>query len=345
MIIERQGAHVLTFGLPVQGRATAGFDGIDANAERVVCAESPSQVQVRTQVRVRGEAGGQARQRRGARALGHQVDRGPDRALRRHAIQQRARALEDFHAFEEFRRDAVVRHQSEQAVPGEVFAAQVETAHVEILRGPRFRGYLPYGRIRKQYLRHRIGLPVLDHPRRIAGGAEGRGHCVLVAQYANASTAGNLATGIGFRQICLHGIRFRCHTHRRQSRRGVRRCGSTQRVGSIGPAHRLESLPLQQSGEALFDRRFAGQPGAVPASRQGAWRGQQYPGFLCVAVQRGVERAGGNVIAARRYVGGLRLCPACGPCGGEYRARHGQAQGPAQRTRHGIREARGSRGV
>ena len=120
--------------LPIDGRAAVGVAAVEPNAELLVVAKAPRDIDLRAEHRFRLVGRRQLRDRKVGSLLGDQVDASADRAGGRHPVQQGARAFQDFDAFSEIGGHGIVRRQAIEAVQRNIAVAVEETAdEVDVL--------------------------------------------------------------------------------------------------------------------------------------------------------------------------------------------------------------------
>ena len=250
-VVHAKGCHVGTLAATVDIAFAVAHQRIGAHAPLVVFTEAAAHVQVGAELGLAHVAGGQARQRRVGRTLGHQVDAAADAAARAHAVGQGARALEHFHALDHFQRDAGRGAQAEQAVQAHVGVGHREATHLEVIAIAAARLQGAHGCIVHHHVGHRQRLLVLDQLVGVVGGAEGHVHLVGAAQDAQVTTARKLTAVVSLLQTTdgfgllahLHfiqrgagGAGLRRHTHRGHGQARAQALAHQQGQGMGGEA-------------------------------------------------------------------------------------------------------------
>ena len=199
-VVQAQRAQAQALAAAIDIAFAIAPHAIGAHAPLVVAAKAPAHIEVGAELGLAHVGAGDARQRRVAGALGHQVDVAADAAARADAIGERARALEHFDALYHLQRHARGGHQAVQAVERDVTHAQAETADLEVLA----KAAACLQRAHRGVAHHHVGdvqrLLVLDIGRGVVGGAERHVHQVAAAQDAQVAAARQLAARIGLLQ-------------------------------------------------------------------------------------------------------------------------------------------------
>ena len=196
--VQAQRAHLQLLVLVVDRAVAIAVHAVEAHAELLLFAKAPADVEMAAELRIRQIGGREARQRRVARALGHQVDRAAHRAAGWHAVEQRRRALEHLDALEHLGRGAVVRRHAGQPAEGHVVGARRKTAdRVVLAPGARDAVAEHRGVGGRDHFGEVLGLAVVDVLFGIADGGERRLHEIPVAQEADAAARRHLAAGVG----------------------------------------------------------------------------------------------------------------------------------------------------
>ncbi|MNS20296.1 hypothetical protein D3C72_520300 [compost metagenome] len=89
---------------------------VETHAELVLRTEAPAQIQMPTDLRIRGIGAGEPGQVFIQRTLGHDVDHAADAAVRRDAVHQRTRPLEHFNALGVVGEHPIIRRDTVDAV-------------------------------------------------------------------------------------------------------------------------------------------------------------------------------------------------------------------------------------
>ncbi|MNF53750.1 hypothetical protein D3C84_351510 [compost metagenome] len=292
--IQAQHGHLAVDALVVPLGIAGLLHAVETQAELVLVTETAADIQHPADLAVRGVAAGELGERLVARALGHQVDAAADAAPRRDAVDQLARALEDVHPLGHFHVDRIGRQDAVQAVVGNVAVEQTEAADGELLEAPAGRVGGAHRRIAADQVAQGARLLVLHGVAGVGGHAERGLHEIPITEHAQGAAATHLAAGIG---LCgFPGADD--HGRRQLVRVGGRRRGGRERIGLLAHGPQLQPGTLQQLGEALLDRVFAGQPGAVAALHQRRIQRQIDPGQAGEAGQRGAQATGRHLVTA-----------------------------------------------
>ncbi|KAF1057382.1 MAG: hypothetical protein GAK39_06218 [Variovorax sp.] len=206
-------------------------------------------------------------------------------AVALHAPDRVARVVAHLHAVEvEARRVGVEAAQREPVVAAVVAVEGLHAGRV----GQRV------GQARGTHGRDAIGRDDRDRLRRLDQRRVGLG--------AGGAAPGHIAFDMAARGL---GLRAGGHGHRRQAAAaGVRRRGAPlQDEAAVGLARRLQAAARQQAVEPALHRVAAAQAVAAQPGGQLGRKGQQDAGLAAEAVERVLQRVGGNVVAVGRRRG------------------------------------------
>src|SRR5262249_7008024 len=138
-----------------------------------------------------------------------------DAAVRRHAVEQRRRALDDLDSLDVIGEHPIVRCDTIDAVEGnlsDIPLADRKAADEEGIENAAGLARETDRRVVADDVRYSDGLLIFDLLRRVAGDVERRIHEVFVAQQADLTAAGDLTTCVGRRKRARFrrgGISFR----------------------------------------------------------------------------------------------------------------------------------------
>ncbi|MNV19179.1 hypothetical protein D3C71_1100320 [compost metagenome] len=309
-------------GLALGGGLPVTVDAVEAHTPLVVVAEPAAHVQVAAQVALGQVSGSQAGQRHIARPLGHQVDGAAHRAARprRHAVEQRVGALEHLDALGRFDRHGTVGGDAADPVEQHRVLHREAADQKDVAPRGSVRqavGHRAHGRVVGQHIGHGDRLLVLHEFGRVAGDVKRRVHQALRTQQADPAARGDLAAGIGGRQIagrCLgagrHGdraqgggiaepgclrCRARCLAQREDAARGLPQLQPRTRQRAAQCLGCIEAAPYRRRVAAFHQLRIGGE-GQACVARDAVQGSPQWPdGQVVVAHRRSAGRGRGGL--------------------------------------------------
>ncbi|MNX70361.1 hypothetical protein D3C86_1016080 [compost metagenome] len=131
-VVQGHRAQALLLPAVVDGRVAVAVDAVEPDAPFLVCAPAAAHVELAAELCLALVRGGQAGQGFVACALGHHVDAAADAAAGADAVHQRARSLQDFHAFDDGRVHPAGRGQAIQAIQADVAAGHHKASDLEV---------------------------------------------------------------------------------------------------------------------------------------------------------------------------------------------------------------------
>ncbi|SAK97814.1 hypothetical protein AWB80_07410 [Caballeronia pedi] len=179
----------------------------------------------------------QTRERRIVGAFGDDVDRAADAAARSHAVHQRARAFEHFHAFEQIHGHARRRNHAVEAIERNVGRLHIEAANLEDIAEAAATLLRAHRGVVGDDIGDGARLCIADHLLGVVGRVERLVHHVRCPEHPDAAASRHLSARVGRGQVAsLGGALDHDGGQRRRLRRGA--------VGAVGRRARLSGLSV-----------------------------------------------------------------------------------------------------